>query len=72
MAMVVMEGCTVGLTIMTKTVMARGMSPYVFVVYSNALSSLILLVSFFIFHRSVPPPPPPPPPPSLSLSILAS
>lgn len=51
--MVLMEACTVGLTIMTKTVMAKGMSQFVFVVYSNALSSIILLpYSFFFFRRS--------------------
>lgn len=50
--MVLMEGCTVGLTIMTKTVMAKGMSQFVFVVYSNALSSIILLPYSLIFRRS--------------------
>ncbi|KAF8399295.1 hypothetical protein HHK36_015160 [Tetracentron sinense] len=49
--MVLMEGCTVGLTIMAKTAMARGMSHFVFVLYSNALASLILLPSSFIFYR---------------------
>ncbi|KAI3898896.1 hypothetical protein MKW92_053430 [Papaver armeniacum] len=51
LAMVLMEGITVGLTIMTKTVMARGMSPFVFIAYTNILSTLILLPSFFFFHR---------------------
>nr|CAN71720.1 hypothetical protein VITISV_034107 [Vitis vinifera] len=50
--MVLMEGCTVGLTIMTKTVMAKGMSQFVFVVYSNALSSIILLPYSLIFRRT--------------------
>ncbi|XP_034682306.1 WAT1-related protein At1g70260-like [Vitis riparia] len=50
--MVLMEGCTVGLTIMTKTVMAKGMSQFVFVVYSNALSSIILLPYSLMFRRT--------------------
>ncbi|XP_048319311.2 WAT1-related protein At1g70260 isoform X2 [Ziziphus jujuba] len=49
--MVVMEGCTIALTIFAKTVMTKkGMSPFVFVVYMHALSSLILLPYSFIFH----------------------
>ncbi|MCL7026535.1 hypothetical protein MKW94_018082 [Papaver nudicaule] len=51
LAMVLMEGITVGLTIMTKTVMARGMSPFVFIAYTNVASSILLLPSFFFFHR---------------------
>ncbi|KAL0447109.1 UNVERIFIED_CONTAM: WAT1-related protein [Sesamum latifolium] len=47
-AMVLVEGCIIGLTIMASTAMARGMSPFVFVVYTNALGSIILLpFSFF-------------------------
>ncbi|KAL0408624.1 UNVERIFIED_CONTAM: WAT1-related protein [Sesamum radiatum] len=42
-AMVLVEGCIIGLTIMASTAMARGMSPFVFVVYTNALGSIILL-----------------------------
>ncbi|KAL1804419.1 hypothetical protein DCAR_0936067 [Daucus carota subsp. sativus] len=52
--MVLMEGCTIGLTIMASTTMSRGMSPYVFVVYSNALSSIFLLphsLTLFISQR---------------------
>lgn len=49
--MVTMEGCTIILTIWAKTVMTvDGMSPFVFVVYTHALSSLILLLYSFIFH----------------------
>lgn len=49
--MVIMEGCTIGLTIWAKTVMSDyGMSPFVFVVYTNALASLILLPYSFLFH----------------------
>ncbi|KAK1362154.1 hypothetical protein POM88_046628 [Heracleum sosnowskyi] len=50
--MVLMEGCTIGLTIMASTVMSRGMSPYVFVVYTNALSSIFLLPHCFTFFSS--------------------
>ncbi|KAG6757542.1 hypothetical protein POTOM_037858 [Populus tomentosa] len=49
--MVIMEGCTIALTIMAKTVMSRGMSPFVFVVYTNALGTLILLPYSFLYHR---------------------
>ncbi|KAL8052586.1 hypothetical protein ABFX02_05G014600 [Erythranthe guttata] len=50
-AMVVVEGCIIGLTIMASTAIARGMSPYVFVVYTNALGSFILLLYSFFFHK---------------------
>ncbi|CAK7326939.1 unnamed protein product [Dovyalis caffra] len=49
--MVIMEGCTIALTIMAKTVMSGGMSPFVFVVYTNALGTLILFPYSFLFHR---------------------
>ncbi|KAK2994500.1 hypothetical protein RJ640_029459 [Escallonia rubra] len=51
MAMVIMEACTIGLTILASTVMARGVSPFVFVVYTNALASLILFPYSFMYHR---------------------
>lgn len=51
-AMVTMEGCTVVLTIWAKTVLTNGMSPFVFVVYTHALSSLLLLPFSFFFHRN--------------------
>ncbi|XP_051148463.1 WAT1-related protein At1g70260-like [Andrographis paniculata] len=52
-AMVVVEGCIIGLTIMANSAMAKGISPFVFVVYVNALGSLILLpFSFQIFHKN--------------------
>lgn len=50
-AMVVVEGCIIGLTIMANTAMARGMSPFVFVAYTNALGSIILLPYSFFYHR---------------------
>lgn len=51
-AMVLMEGAIIALTIMASTAMARGMSPFVFVVYTNALGSLILLPYSFSKDRS--------------------
>ncbi|KAM4120750.1 hypothetical protein ACJW30_03G155900 [Castanea mollissima] len=49
--MVTMEGCTIGLTILAKTAMTNGMSPFVFVVYTNAFASIVLLFPYsFIFH----------------------
>ena len=50
MVMVAMEGCTIGLTILAKTAITNGMSPLVFVVYTNALASLLLLPFSFIFR----------------------
>ncbi|XP_050235760.1 WAT1-related protein At1g70260 [Mercurialis annua] len=49
--MVLMEGCTIALTILAKTAMSNGMSPFVFVVYTNAISTLLLLPYSFLFHR---------------------
>ncbi|KAL3636328.1 hypothetical protein CASFOL_020875 [Castilleja foliolosa] len=51
-AMVTVEGCVIGLTIMANTAMARGMSPFVFVVYTNALGSIILIPFSFFYHRA--------------------
>jgi hypothetical protein len=48
--MVAMEGCTIGLTILAKTAITNGMSPLVFVFYTNALASILLLPFSFIFH----------------------
>ncbi|CAI0379671.1 unnamed protein product [Linum tenue] len=56
--MVGMEGCAIALTIMAKTVLSGGMvnrmvmSPYVFVVYVNALGTLFLFPFSFLYHRS--------------------
>ncbi|KAG5604418.1 hypothetical protein H5410_025910 [Solanum commersonii] len=51
-AMVIIEMCTIFLTIMASTSMSRlGMSSYVFVVYTNALSSIILLPCSYFYHR---------------------
>lgn len=49
--MVIMEGCTIALTIMAKTAISGGMSPFVFVLYTNALGSIILFPCSFLFHR---------------------
>ncbi|XWS34847.1 hypothetical protein CRYUN_Cryun21dG0072200 [Craigia yunnanensis] len=54
--MVMAECAQVGLMIMGKAAMSHGMSNFIFVFYSNALASLILLPSSFLFHRSERPP----------------
>ena len=51
MTMFLVEGCTIALTITAKSAMAIGMSQFVFVAYSNALSSVLLLVYCLIYHR---------------------
>ncbi|KAJ4884300.1 WAT1-related protein [Raphanus sativus] len=51
-AMVIMEACTIALTILAKTALTGGMSPFVFVVYTNALGSILLLPFSFFFHRN--------------------
>ncbi|KAL6319017.1 hypothetical protein AAG906_001490 [Vitis piasezkii] len=52
-AMVMMECLDVGLVTLSKAAMSRGMNHFVFVVYYNALASLILFLLSFIFHRSL-------------------
>ncbi|KAJ6294024.1 hypothetical protein OIU76_022159 [Salix suchowensis] len=54
-AMVMVECLDVGLTTLSKAAMSKGMSRFVFVVYSNALATLILLPCV-IFHRAKRPP----------------
>ncbi|KAH7528501.1 WAT1-related protein At3g28050 [Ziziphus jujuba] len=54
--MVVVQCLDVGLTTLSKAAMSRGMSHYVFVVYANALASLILFPSSFIIERKRRPP----------------
>ncbi|KAF8395452.1 hypothetical protein HHK36_019398 [Tetracentron sinense] len=49
-AMVMVQCLDVGMITLSKAAMSRGMSHYVFVFYSNALATVILLPSF-IFHR---------------------
>ncbi|CAL2250447.1 unnamed protein product [Prunus armeniaca] len=60
-AMVMVEFADVGVSTITKAAMSRGMSTYVFVVYSNALATLLLLPCF-IFQKK---------PVSLTLSLLS-
>ncbi|KAL1344371.1 hypothetical protein HN51_018210 [Arachis hypogaea] len=50
--MVMMEGCTIALTIFAKTELNNGMSPFVFIVYTNALATIILFPSSFLLHNN--------------------
>ncbi|KAI4384277.1 hypothetical protein MLD38_002454 [Melastoma candidum] len=50
--MFLMEGCTIGLTILAKTAMSDGMNLFVFVAYTNVLAYLILLPYSFFYHRN--------------------
>ncbi|KAI3816816.1 hypothetical protein L1987_16521 [Smallanthus sonchifolius] len=53
MLMALMELCTIGLTILASTVLSKGLSPFVFVVYTNALASIFLLpYNTFIVSRN--------------------
>ncbi|GMH01300.1 hypothetical protein Nepgr_003139 [Nepenthes gracilis] len=61
-AMVMVECLDVGLTTLSKAAMSKGMSHFVFVVYSNALATLILFPFSFIFNSTQSPP--------LTLSLL--
>ncbi|CAJ1974315.1 unnamed protein product [Sphenostylis stenocarpa] len=49
--MVIMEGWTIGLTIFAKTAITNGMSPFVFIVYTNALATIILFPCSFLSHQ---------------------
>lgn len=55
--LVAAEAMDVGCNTLSKAAMSRGMNNFIFVVYSHALGSLLLLPSCFLFHRKVPPPP---------------
>ncbi|KAK8709068.1 hypothetical protein V6N13_060099 [Hibiscus sabdariffa] len=55
-AMVAVELLDVGLSTLSKAAMSKGMSHFVFVVYSNALASTILLPAAFFFTRKKRPP----------------
>ncbi|XP_074274454.1 WAT1-related protein At1g70260-like [Silene latifolia] len=50
LVMFIMEGCTIALTITAKSAMNAGMNQFVFVAYTNALSSILLLSYSLIFH----------------------
>ncbi|XP_076918362.1 WAT1-related protein At1g70260-like [Bidens hawaiensis] len=53
MLMAFMEFCNIGLTILASTVLSKGLSPFVFVVYTNALASILLLpYNTFIVTRN--------------------
>ncbi|KAF5186258.1 Wat1-related protein [Thalictrum thalictroides] len=54
-AMITVECTDVGQTTLSKAAMSRGMSPLVYVVYSNVLGTLFLLPSFFLQRRNYPP-----------------
>lgn len=58
--MVMAECAQVGLMVVGKAAMSKGMSSLIFVFYSNAFASLLLLPASLLFHRS-----------SLSLSLHA-
>lgn len=51
-AMVTVECTNVGLNVLFKAATSKGLSYYVFIVYSNAIATLVLLPLFFIFRRS--------------------
>lgn len=51
LGMTMAECAQVGLMIVSKLAMANGMSNLVFICYSNALASLVLLPFIFFFHR---------------------
>lgn len=52
--MVLSECAQVGLMIVSKAAMSDGMSNLLFIFYSNALASLLLLPISFLFHRYLP------------------
>ncbi|KAH0991624.1 hypothetical protein GBA52_003107 [Prunus armeniaca] len=53
--MMMTECAGAGVIILSKAAMSTGMSNLIFVFYSNALASLILLPTSLAFHRSRPP-----------------
>lgn len=62
-AMVIVECLDVGLTTLSKEAMStKGMNHFIFVLYSNALATFILLPSYFLINRTTRPP--------LSFSLL--
>ncbi|GAB4845630.1 hypothetical protein Ancab_039031 [Ancistrocladus abbreviatus] len=54
--MVIVECLDAGMTTISKAAMSKGMNHYVFVFYSNALATLLLLPSSFFFDRIERPP----------------
>ncbi|GAB2280424.1 hypothetical protein Dimus_015057 [Dionaea muscipula] len=57
LGMIMAECAQVGLIILSKQALASGMSSFVFVSYSNALASLVLLPTALFLHRRSPRPP---------------
>lgn len=55
--MLTIESLEMGLNTISKAAMSRGMSNFVFVVYSNACAIPFLLLCCLLFHRRKPPPP---------------
>lgn len=55
-AMVMLEFVDTALNVISKAAMSKGMSHFVFVVYSNALATLIMFLSSFFFYRTKRPP----------------
>ncbi|KAE9608916.1 hypothetical protein Lalb_Chr08g0240741 [Lupinus albus] len=49
--MVIFEGCTIALTIFAKTEITNGMSPFVFIFYTNALATIIFFPCSFVLHN---------------------
>ncbi|KAL2339678.1 hypothetical protein Fmac_007618 [Flemingia macrophylla] len=54
--MIMAEFAQVGLIIFSKKVMAQGMTNFVFIFYSNAIASILLLPTSFLIHRFQRPP----------------
>ncbi|XP_019053105.1 PREDICTED: WAT1-related protein At5g40240-like [Nelumbo nucifera] len=50
-AMIALECLDVGMTTLSKAALSKGMSHFVFVVYSNALATLILLSSYIFLRK---------------------
>ncbi|XP_042513477.1 WAT1-related protein At3g28050-like isoform X2 [Macadamia integrifolia] len=50
--MVMVECASIGLTTLSKAAMSGGMSSFIFIMYSYALATLILLPAAFFFHRA--------------------
>uniref|UniRef100_F6HPL3 WAT1-related protein n=1 Tax=Vitis vinifera TaxID=29760 RepID=F6HPL3_VITVI len=57
LVMLVIESLEMGLNTISKAAMSRGMSNFVFVVYSNTFAIPFLLLSCLLFHRRKTPPP---------------
>ncbi|GKV22831.1 hypothetical protein SLEP1_g32653 [Rubroshorea leprosula] len=51
--MVIVILAQVSTAVVTKAAMSRGVNKYVIIVYSNVLSTLVLLPCSYVFHRSV-------------------